>query len=92
MVIFFVARYFLLKSTSDRLEAQQKINKISHSEFHTESKLQEAESNFEAQYDPNNDFAIFGVGNERLGGIQDMQEKMNIADKAKSMDSSDSSE
>jgi hypothetical protein len=36
---------------------------------------------YEAQYDPNNDYAIFGVGDPTRGGIQTMQEKMNIADK-----------
>jgi len=35
----------------------------------------------ELQYDPNNDFAIFGVGDKAMGGLQDMKEKMNLADK-----------
>ena len=34
----------------------------------------------EPQYDPNTDFAIFGIGNRRVGGVQNMQEKMNMAD------------
>jgi hypothetical protein len=33
-----------------------------------------------AQYDPNNDFAVFGVGDPTRGGIQSMKEKMNLAD------------
>lgn len=46
---------------------------------------------YEAQYDPNNDFKIFGVGDHTKGGIQDMKEKMNMAD-AKEQDSSSESE
>ena len=38
---------------------------------------------YEAQYDPNNDFAIFGVGDQTRGGVQTMQEKMNLADDVK---------
>jgi len=36
---------------------------------------------YEQQYDANNDFKIFGVGDVRQGGIQDMKSKMNMADK-----------
>lgn len=36
---------------------------------------------YERQYDANNDFKIFGVGDQRQGGIQDMKQKMNLADK-----------
>lgn len=32
------------------------------------------------QYDPNNDFAIFGIGDKTKGGIQNLKEKMNLAD------------
>ena len=32
------------------------------------------------QYDPNQDFAIFAVGNKATGGVMTMQEKMNVAD------------
>jgi len=32
------------------------------------------------QYDPNQDFAIFQVGNKATGGVMTMQEKMNVAD------------
>merc|ERR1719313_3214913 len=32
------------------------------------------------QYDPNNDFAMFGVGDPSRGGVQSMKEKMNLAD------------
>lgn len=35
---------------------------------------------YENQYDPNNDFAIFNVGNQAMGGVQNLQEKMNLAD------------
>ena len=47
----------------------------------TESKMAINDNSMENQYDANNDFAIFGVGNERVGGIQDMMMKMNMADK-----------
>jgi len=40
----------------------------------------EIELEYEEQYNPNHDFAIFGVGNERGGGMQTMKEKMNLAD------------
>ena len=32
------------------------------------------------QYDPNNDFAIFNIGDKTKGGIQSLKEKMNLAD------------
>lgn len=32
------------------------------------------------QYDPNNDFAVFSVGDPTRGGLQSLQEKMNLAD------------
>lgn len=35
---------------------------------------------YEPQYDPNNDYKIFGIGDPTKGGIQDMKEKMNMAD------------
>lgn len=41
------------------------------------------QANFEeyaVQYDPNNDFAIFGVGDQTRGGVQSLKEKMNLAD------------
>lgn len=34
----------------------------------------------EEQYDPNQEFKIFGVGNKRQGGLQTLQQKMNMAD------------
>merc|ERR1719460_1946610 len=43
---------------------------------------------YEVQYDPNNDFAIFGIGDPTRGGIQTMKEKMNLADGVKEADSS----
>lgn len=36
--------------------------------------------NYGTQYDPNNDFAVFGVGDPTRGGVQSMKEKMNLAD------------
>lgn len=47
---------------------------------------------YEAQYDPNNDFAIFGVGDQTRGGVQTMKEKMNLADGVKEADDSSSSD
>jgi hypothetical protein len=35
---------------------------------------------YATQYDPNNDFAVFGVGDKTRGGVQSMKEKMNLAD------------
>lgn len=32
------------------------------------------------QYDPSTDFAVFGVGDPTVGGLQSMKEKMNLAD------------
>jgi len=32
------------------------------------------------QYDANHDFAIFGVGNNKQGGVQSLADKMNMAD------------
>ena len=47
--------------------------------------------NYEQQYDANNDYQIFGVGNTKTGGVQTMKEKMNMADKPGN-DSSDEEE
>ena len=44
---------------------------------------------FEEQYDPNQEFRIFGIGDQTKGGVQSLQEKMNMADNVKSEDSSD---
>ena len=46
---------------------------------------------FEDQYDPAQDFAIFGVGDKTKGGLQSLKEKMNLADGLNSKDD-DSSE
>ena len=35
---------------------------------------------YEQQYDPNQDFAVFGVGNGAMGGFMTQQEKENAAD------------
>lgn len=48
------------------------------------------DNQYENQYDANNDYQIFGMGSNKTGGIQTMQEKMNMADKPKVDDSSDS--
>jgi hypothetical protein len=48
----------------------------------------QAMEEYEVQYDPNNDFAIFGIGDPTRGGIQTMKEKMNLADGVKEADSS----
>ena len=47
---------------------------------------------YEAQYDPNNDFAIFGVGDPTSGGLQTMKEKMNMADAGEEKESSSEEE
>lgn len=68
---------------------EEKAQELSNvKDFNTESKINQE---YEQQYDPNNDFAIFGIGNTAMGGIQDMKEKMNMAD-AKDQESSDESE
>lgn len=38
------------------------------------------EEYYQAQYDPSNDFAVFGIGDQTRGGVQSMKEKMNLAD------------
>jgi len=38
------------------------------------------EQYYQSQYDPSNDFAVFGVGDPTRGGVQSMKEKMNLAD------------
>lgn len=47
---------------------------------------------YQVQYDPNNDFAIFGIGDPTRGGMQNMKEKMNLADGVKEADSSSEDE
>jgi hypothetical protein len=42
---------------------------------------------YDEQYNPHHDFAIFGQGDPRGGGLQTMQEKMNMADDVNSSDS-----
>jgi len=44
---------------------------------------------FEEQYNPLHDFAVFGVGNNRIGGNQTLQEKMNLADQSSSTEKED---
>ena len=46
---------------------------------------------YEEQYDPNQEFRIFGIGDKTKGGVQSLQEKMNMADDVSEM-SSDSNE
>lgn len=43
----------------------------------------------EEQYNPLHDFAVFGVGNARIGGNQTLQQKMNLADEKSSVSESD---
>lgn len=45
-----------------------------------EDNSQALEDMFVEQYDPNNDFRIFGVGDPTKGGLQSLQEKQNLAD------------
>jgi hypothetical protein len=40
----------------------------------------------QAQYDAPQDFGIFGVGNKTVGGVQNLKEKMNMADDKDSSD------
>jgi len=44
---------------------------------------------YQAQYDPNTDFTIFGVGEHKTGDNQTMQEKVNQAEKPASESSDD---
>jgi hypothetical protein len=46
----------------------------------------------EEQYNPLHDFAVFGVGNDRLGGNQTLQQKMNLADELSSPSESEDHE
>lgn len=49
---------------------------------------------YEEQYDPNQEFRIFGIGDQTKGGVQSLQEKMNMADDVSepSSDSNDEAE
>lgn len=47
---------------------------------------------YEVQYDPNNDFAIFGIGDQTRGGVQSLKEKMNLADNVDKENEDSSSE
>jgi hypothetical protein len=47
---------------------------------YTGKKLNDEFENLEEQYNPHHDFAIFGVGNAKGGGLQTLQEKQNCAD------------
>ena len=84
LITMVCCRYFILKSTNEKLD-QQRIVKRSQTELTAEKKYSEVgrdsivcpEEN-SVQYDPNSDFAIFGVGNPKTGGIQGMSEKMNV--------------
>jgi hypothetical protein len=42
---------------------------------YTGKKLNDEFENLEEQYNPHHDFAIFGVGNAKGGGLQTLQEK-----------------
>ena len=47
---------------------------------------------YEEQYDPNQEFRIFGIGDKTKGGVQSLQEKMNLADDADSGSSEEEQE
>lgn len=47
---------------------------------------------YDEQYNPHHDFAIFGQGDPRGGGLQTLQQKMNLADDVAEGNSSDSDE
>jgi len=47
--------------------------------------------NLGEQYNAANDYGIFGVGDKRGGGMQTLQEKMNLADVSEKRDEGDSS-
>lgn len=49
-----------------------------------EGKAQQVVEVYEEQYDPNQEFRIFGVGDKTKGGVQSLQEKMNLADDVES--------
>jgi hypothetical protein len=62
---------------------------------YTGKKLNDDFENLDEQYNPHHDFAIFGVGNKKGGGLQTLQEKMNCADdveEAKNSSSEDEAE
>lgn len=52
---------------------------------------QEEVEKYEEQYDPNAEFAVFGMGDPTKGGLQSLKEKMNLAD-AGNLDDADSSD
>jgi hypothetical protein len=66
------------------------VTKKSYHGVNRDSIIPEDMVQYEPQYDPNNDFKIFGVGDITKGGIQDMKEKMNMADKVEEESSSES--
>lgn len=47
---------------------------------------------YEEQYDPNQEFRIFGIGDKTKGGVQSLQQKMNMADDVNSDEASSDSE
>lgn len=47
---------------------------------------------YEEQYDPNQEFRIFGIGDKTKGGVQSLQEKMNMADDVSGDSSSEEEE
>lgn len=54
-----------------------------------ESKGKQEMEIYEEQYDPNQEFRIFGVGDKTKGGVQSLQQKMNLADDVDSARSSE---
>ena len=87
-------RYTLLKKTQEKLDVELKITRVQQEikvNAHEDSQKKPIygevnrdsvdANNYEQQYDANNDYQIFGVGNTKTGGVQTMKEKMNMADK-----------
>lgn len=68
------------------LNKQNQIDAVAGHAAHTEMEM------YANQYDPNNDFAIFQVGNDAAGGVQSLKEKMNVADQVNSTPSSSESD
>jgi hypothetical protein len=54
----------------------------------TNKMLQPNDRLYQEQYDPNQDFAIFGISDKTKGGVQCLQDKVNKADSSSSEDES----
>jgi len=81
------------KNVVEPKEENSNVSAVTKKAYHgvnRDSVIPEDMVQYEQQYDPNNDFRIFGVGDHTQGGIQDMKEKMNMADKIEEESSSES--